>query len=164
MALALGVLASRQPQADPRLKNASRAGERSGWIQVHLEGCPPRSVFSMATCWPPRSWTTSKISPETTHDEKKDWEFFRKRRKRFSGRISRPQYREELTGIADGLKAHGGNLDVWDIVAMNAWMEWPYYDKWDSMEQHFLPSPRGPLQRLRGHRQLHQGWPRGDWA
>jgi hypothetical protein len=29
----------------------------------------------------------------------------------------------------DGLIAHGVRLDVWDIVAMNAWLELPYYTK-----------------------------------
>ncbi len=37
------------------------------------------------------------------------------------------EYRDELQGIADGAKAQGVKLDVWDIVAMNATMEWSYY-------------------------------------
>ena len=34
------------------------------------------------------------------------------------------------TGIVEGLKARGVKLDIWDIVAINAWLELPYYDKW----------------------------------
>jgi len=30
----------------------------------------------------------------------------------------------------EGLKARGVKLDVWDLVALNAWLELPYYDKW----------------------------------
>ena len=44
------------------------------------------------------------------------------------------EYRAELQGIADGVDAQGGksagggsSLDVWDIVALNASLEWPYY-------------------------------------
>ena len=39
LALAL-TLISREPQSDPRLRKATRAGERNGWFQVHLEGTP----------------------------------------------------------------------------------------------------------------------------
>lgn len=39
------------------------------------------------------------------------------------------QYREELEGIADGAKVHGAKLDVWDVVALNAFPEWSYYVK-----------------------------------
>src|SRR5439155_5847563 len=38
-------LVSREPQADPRLKKAARAGERNGWVQVHLEGTPGEIGF-----------------------------------------------------------------------------------------------------------------------
>jgi hypothetical protein len=65
-----------------------------------------------------------------THDEKKDWAFFRKTAQEVFWPHIEPEYREELTGIVDGLKARGVGLDVWDIVAMNAWLELPYYDKW----------------------------------
>ena len=38
-------LVSREPQTDPRLQKASRATERNGWIQVHLEGKPGEIGF-----------------------------------------------------------------------------------------------------------------------
>ena len=34
-----------------------------------------------------------------------------------------------MQGIADGANAHGTKLDIWDVVAMNAFPEWPYYVK-----------------------------------
>ena len=37
------------------------------------------------------------------------------------------EYREELQGIADGVRAHGVNLDLYDIVALNAFEEVPDY-------------------------------------
>jgi len=39
------------------------------------------------------------------------------------------EYREELQGIAEGLRAKGVKLDVWDVVALNAFCEWEYYVK-----------------------------------
>ena len=51
-----------------------------------------------------------------------------------------PQYREELEGIAGGIEARGGKLDVWDVVALNAFLEWnPYYVQW------YEKKNKGPL-------------------
>ncbi len=51
------------------------------------------------------------------------------------------EYREELQGIADGMKAAGTALDLWDVVALNASMEWSYYvQKYD--KEHGLTTPK----------------------
>jgi hypothetical protein len=124
-------LVSREPQADPRLKKASRAPERSGWIQVHLEGSPAEIGFQHGYLLAAEIQDNYKeISTELMHDEKKDWASFRRTAQEVFWPHIEPEYRQELTGIVDGLKAHGGNLDIWDIVVMNAWQELPYYDKW----------------------------------
>jgi hypothetical protein len=64
-----------------------------------------------------------------THDEKKDWAFFRKTAEEILWPRVEQEYRDEIAGIVEGQKARGGKLDIWDIVAMNAWLELPYYDK-----------------------------------
>jgi len=38
--------------------------------------------------------------------------------RRCFGRTLDTEYQQELQGIADGVKAHGGDLDVYDIVAL----------------------------------------------
>ena len=124
-------LVSREPQTDPRLKTASRAKERNGWIQVHLEGTPGEIGFQHGYLLAPEIKDTFQdISAEMTHDEKKPWEFFRKTAQEVFWPHIEQEYRDELTGIAEGLKARGATLDVWDVVALNAWLELPYYDKW----------------------------------
>jgi hypothetical protein len=88
LALAIS-LVSREPQTDPRLKKASRrpsaaAGFRSTW-----RGRPRRSVFSTATCWRPKSPTTTKRSPPRSRTtRKKTGPSSARRRRRFSGRTS----------------------------------------------------------------------------
>ena len=123
-------LVSAGPEADARLKKASRAAERNGWIEVHLEGSPAEIGFQHGYLLAPEIEDTFKdISTEMAHDEKKDWAFFRAvARDVFWPRIE-TEYRDELTGIAAGLKARNVNLDIWDVVALNAWLELPYYDK-----------------------------------
>ena len=102
-------LVSREPQTDPRLKKASRAGERNGWIQVHLEGTPGEIGFQHGYLLAPEIKDTFKdISTEMAHDEKKDWEFFRKTAREVFWPHIEQEYRDELTGIVDGLKARGG--------------------------------------------------------
>ena len=79
-----------------------------------------------------------------------------------------PQYREELKGIAEGLKARGVALDLWDVVAMNASLELsPYYTGWyDKQHQLSFAAPAGAraLQRLRRGGQLHARRQGGDRA
>ena len=66
-----------------------------------------------------------------THDSQKDYGFFRAAAEKVLWPHIEPQYREELKGIAEGLKAKGVALDLWDVVALNAWQELsPYYTNW----------------------------------
>ena len=130
--LALAVtLLSHDPQPDQRLKKASRSGERSGWIQVHLEGSPAEIGFQHGYLLTAEIEDNFKdISAELKHDEKKDWAFFRKTAQEVFWPHIEQEYRDELNGIVEGLKSHNSKLDIWDIVALNAWLELPYYDKW----------------------------------
>jgi hypothetical protein len=76
---------------------------------------------------------------ELTH-ESKGWDFYREAaEKMLWPRIER-EYREELQGMADGLRARGVKLDLWDIVAHNAWLELPYYVKWHDGRQKTPPA------------------------
>ena len=118
------------PKVDPRMKNAGRDPERNGWIPVHLEGTPAQIGYQHGYLLEPEIQDTYKeISTEMAHDEKRDWSFFRTAARDMLWPHVEQEYREELQGIVDGQKARGGKLDLWDIVAMNAWLELPYYTK-----------------------------------
>jgi hypothetical protein len=54
-----------------------------------------------------------------------------------------PEYQQELQGIAEGLSARSGSmLDVYDIVAMNAFEELPdYYVPWLNKQQKLANAP-----------------------
>jgi hypothetical protein len=124
-------LVSREPHTDPRLKKAARANERNGWIQVHLEGSPAEIGFQHGYLLASEIRDTfHAISTEVVHEEKKDWAFFRKAAEDVFWPRVEQEYRDELNGIVEGLKAKNVKLDIWDIVALNAWLEIPYYDKW----------------------------------
>jgi hypothetical protein len=151
MALLLAMAAaliSRDPVADPRLKKASRAGERSGWIQVHLEGSPAEIGFQHGYLLAPEIAENFRvISTEIAHEEKKDWPFFRRAAQEVFWPRVEQEYRDELNGIVEGLKARGSKLDLWDIVALNAWLELPYYDAWHNKANPGTTTGAGPGDR-----------------
>jgi len=131
--------------ADPRLKKAARSGERGGWIQVHLEGSPAEIGFQHGYLLANEIADNFKvISTEMVHEERHDWNFFRAAAEKTFWPKVEQEYRDEITGIADGLKARGVKLDVWDLVALNAWLELPYYDKWHDKSTGASSNSAGP--------------------
>ena len=61
------------------------------------------------------------------HRTKRDWSFYRATAQNILWPHIDEEYQQELQGIADGLKARGSKLDVWDVVALNAMEEVPDY-------------------------------------
>ncbi len=130
LATAVLPLAPKGSQPDPRLKGAFRKPAQNGWTLVHLEGTPSEIGFQHGYLLAKEILDAEKvIALEQIHDSNKDWKFFRDAAKNMMWPHIEPEYREELEGIVAGLKAQGVNLDVWDVVGLNAAMEWPYYVK-----------------------------------
>jgi len=126
--LAATVAASKAPKSDERLKSAVRRPAVNGWTYVHLEGTPAEIGFQHGYLLATEIQDMQKVfALELTHDDGKDWNFFRDAAKNVLWPHIEQEYREELQGIADGLNAQGVNLDVWDVVTMNASQEWSYY-------------------------------------
>ena len=61
------------------------------------------------------------------NDYHRDWNFFRDAAKNVLWPKIEPEYRAELQGIVDGLKAKGSTADLWDVVALNADLELTQY-------------------------------------
>ncbi len=119
-----------QPDA-ARLKKAFRKPSRNGWIFVHLEGSPAEIGYQHGFLLAPEIADHFKAVKLTLTHDSKDWAFFRNAAQNVLWPHIETEYREELQGIADGLAAKGVTLDVWDLVATNAWLELdPYYLKW----------------------------------
>lgn len=145
IALLLGAavtLVSREPASDPRLKNAFRRPEHNGWTFVHLEGSPSEIGFQHGYLLEPEILDAQReIQFELLHDSQKDWQFYRDTARNMLWPHIEQEYREELQGIVEGLKARGAKLDLWDMVATNAWLEMSYYVKYyDSKQKIASPS------------------------
>ncbi len=112
---------------DPRLKNAWRF-ERDQWIYVHLEGSPADIGYQHGYLLAPEIEDLFRaIQLQDTHRTKRDWGFFRQTAREVLWPGIDAEYREELTGIVEGLNARGVKMDLDDVVALNAIEEVPDY-------------------------------------
>src|SRR5262249_34851196 len=88
---------------------------------VHLEGSPSEIGFQHGYLLAPEIADGFKeVQFLETHETKRDWSFFRDAAQNVLWPHIEAEYREELQGIVEGLKARGVTLDLWDVVALNA--------------------------------------------
>jgi Phospholipase B len=157
-ALALSLLAASMcaaaPQnaassSDPRLQQAYRF-QQGGWTYVHLEGSASDIGFQHGYLLAPEiADAFEAIKMFDTHATQRDWEFFRKTAREMLWPHIDAEYQQELQGIADGVKAHGVDLDVYDIVALNAFEEVPdYYVPWLNKKEHKKATNKGKAPKL----------------
>src|SRR6202453_4483438 len=129
--------------SDPRLEKSYRF-QKGGWTYVHLEGSPAEIGFQRGYLLAPEiADALEAIKLFDTRQAQRDWEFFRKTAREMLWPHIDAEYQQELQGIADGVKAHGVNLDVYDIVALNAFEEVPdYYVPWLNKHEKQARSPK----------------------
>ena len=128
MIIFAAVAASMTPKTDERLKGAFRRPPVNGWTYVHLEGTSEQIGYQHGYLLATEIQDLYKVySLMLPHDDGKDWNFFREASKNILWPHVEQEYRDEMQGIADGVNAQGVKLDIWDVVAMNAAMEWSYY-------------------------------------
>jgi hypothetical protein len=144
VAFGLCAAPARDPQSDPRLKKAFRKPDQNGWTFVHLEGTPSEMGYQHGYLLAAEIEDAHKVVVlGLTHDSKKDYGFFRNAAEKVLWPHIESQYREELKGIVEGLKAKGVALDLWDVVALNAWLELsPYYTNWYDKEHKIVADKR----------------------
>ncbi len=129
--------------SDARLQKAYRF-QKGGWTYVHLEGAPADLGYQHGYLLAPEITDAMEaIKLFDTHKTQRDWEFFRKIAREVLWPHIDAEYQQELQGIADGVKAHGVNLDVYDIVALNAFEEVPdYYVPWLNKREKRAGAPK----------------------
>ncbi len=129
-AAAMGAASGKQIGNAPyhRLQGGFRRGEKDGWIFVHLQGSPATVGFQHGYLLRDEIEDSKKaIELSTTHGVQHSWSELRSvAQKLFVPKLT-DEYRQEIEGIVEGLKAHGSKLDLLDLVAMNAYMEYSYY-------------------------------------
>jgi len=134
---------SSSASSDARLQKAYRF-KQSGWTYVHLEGSSSEIGYQHGFLLAPEiADALDAIKLFDTHQTERDWEFFRKTAREMLWPHIDLEYQQELQGIADGVKAHGVDLDVYDIVALNAFEEVPdYYLPWLNQREKQARAPK----------------------
>src|SRR5271166_2484151 len=129
--------------ADPRLEKSYRF-QQGGWTYVHLEGSPAVIGFQHGYLLAPEiADGLEAVKLLDTRQTQRDWEFFRKTAREMLWPHIDAEYQQELQGISDGVKAHGVDVDVYDIVALNAFEEVPdYYVPWLNKREKQAKAPK----------------------
>jgi hypothetical protein len=110
------------------LAGAFRNPTKAGWIYVHLEGEPRAIGYQHGTLLAPEIEDAKRaIELSVTHDTRHKWTDLRAVTEKYFWPQVPQEYKEEIEGIAQGLKAHHSGLDEIDIAVMNAYMEFSYY-------------------------------------
>jgi hypothetical protein len=116
-----------QAQNDNRLAKASRE-DRSGWINIHLEGSPATIGYQHGFLMANEIDTTIQACAYwLDHETHYPWSFYRDAAKRFLWKHVEEEYKTEIDGIVAGLKAKGKKYDRFDITAYNALEELAFY-------------------------------------
>ena len=129
--------------SDSRLEKSYRF-QKGGWTYVHLEGSPSEIGYQHGYLLAPEiADAVTAVKLMDTHDTHRDWEFFRTTAREMLWPHIDAEYQQELQGIADGAKAGGVNVDLYDIVALNAFEEVPdYYVPWLNKRQKLAGAPK----------------------
>ncbi len=134
--------AAKSRSHDARLARAYRF-ERGDWIYVHLEGSPADIGYQHGTLLASEIEDAFEaVKLIDTHSTQRDWDFFRQAARQMLWPKIDPEYQEELQGIVDGLRARGVQMDLDDVVALNAFEELPdYYVPWYNAQHKVAGAP-----------------------
>ena len=125
-AVILTLLLNPGGRLDPRLNGAFRES-RNGWVYAHFQGNPNDIGFQYGSLLAPEIDDANKALREELKFDGKDWAFYRTTAaKMFWPRVP-AEYRQELEGMAEGLRSKGLQFDATDLLVQNSWMELAWY-------------------------------------
>jgi len=111
------------------IAKASRA-DADGWIHIHLEGSPRQIGFQHGWLLAAEIDDLLKtLDVFLAGSTGRDWAFFRASAERMFWPKLEAEYREEIDGIAAGVRARlpRSSWDRVDITALNGWIELAWY-------------------------------------
>jgi hypothetical protein len=127
--LSLFVSCSKGPGRDARLRPSQR-DDVNGWIYVHLKGGPRDVGFQHG--WHLAAEIDDVLRTMALYLEKstgRDWAFYRNAAERMFWPKLAQEYKDEIAGIVEGLKARlpESAYDRSDLLALNGWIELAQY-------------------------------------
>ncbi len=109
-------------QTDTRLTGAYRK-DQAGWIYLHLTGKPRDIGYQYGMLAGAEIDDAHKALALSFRKAPYDWAWARTKAKDLFWDKLDPEYRGEIQGQAEGLKAKGYSYDAWDVLAYNAYIE-----------------------------------------
>jgi len=126
LVIAISALFGCKSKHDP-LAGASRE-DKNGWIYVHLQGSPHDVGYQHGYLVAKEIDTLLKVFQfYLPHTTKKDWTWYRAAAGRFMWNKIDTEYKQELIGMAEGLRAKGMKYDSLDLVVLNGNIELSSY-------------------------------------
>jgi hypothetical protein len=140
------VSATDRPAGDAARLQGSFRFERDGWIYVHLAGPPEQVGYQHGYLLADEIGDLLRvIKPFLEKSTKRDWAFYREASETMLWKGIDEEYQREIDGIVAGLNAKGVKADRWDLVALNANQELPYYYvPWLDKKEGKTPSTHAP--------------------
>lgn len=121
-------LAGDRPAVDRDRLAGSHRSVQDGWIVVHLAGTPEQVGYQHGYLLGDEIADLLRVcKPFLEKTSKRDWNFYRKTSEEMLWSRTEPEYQREIDGIVAGLNARGISADRWDLLALNALEELPYY-------------------------------------
>ena len=112
--------ASTQGAARPAELKGAYTFNDGGWTYVHLEGTPHEVGFQHGYLLKDEIEDNLNVyRAEAEHLYGSNWQFFREAGEKVLWPKVEPEYRAELQGIVDGMRARGSTVDLWDIMGLN---------------------------------------------
>src|SRR5882757_2976988 len=106
-----------------RLAKATRKN-KNGWIYLHAEGSPADIGYQHGYLLANDIDTSIQaVAYLLAHDTHRDWQFYRNAAKNFLWDKLDREYKDEINGIVEGLRAQKKNYDSLDLTAYNAMEE-----------------------------------------
>jgi Phospholipase B len=113
--------------ADSRLQGSYKFTD-GGWTYAHLEGTPEQIGFQHGYLLAREIEDNVQVyQVDGPHTSNRDWNFYREAAQHVLWPRIDSEYQQELKGIAAGLRAQGSALDLWDVVALNGYIELTNY-------------------------------------
>ncbi len=131
----------------PTLAKASRQ-DKGGWIILHLKGTPREIGYQHGVLVSTEIADAVKTGAAFLKVRSgKDWSWYRAVAKNLFWPKMDEEYRQEIDGIAEGLRAKGGKEDSDDILALNSFIELSdyYVPKVESMGHNASLRSAAPL-------------------
>jgi hypothetical protein len=122
---------AKKPAAPPPELGTATRSDTNGWSFIHLEGTPRE--IGVQHGWLMAAEIDEALDMFETFLKgatKRDWPFYRESARRMFWPKLDAEYRQEIEGIADGLRARrpGSKRDAIDITALNGWYYVPFLD------------------------------------